>query len=180
MTGPQPGYKGFTLIEILITLVITSIVMMSIFSAFNTQSKSFNSQQQVTEMQQNARAAMDMMTREIRMAKYSSLSPQGIIFDNLTSIRFAYRNDSVAYHRYSGGKLGRVFNGGPSEAVAENIQALSFWYQDAAGNSTATLADIRRIIFSITARTAVPDPMYSLNGGYRTYQLSTTVVSRNP
>lgn len=178
MTGPQPGYKGFTLIEILITLVITSIVMASIFSVFNTQSKSFNSQQQVTEMQQNARAALDMMTREIRMAKYSS--SEGITFANSTSIRFVYRIDSVAYHRYSGGKLGRVFNGGPSEAVAENIQALSFSYQDAAGNSTATPADIRRILFSITARTAVPDPMYSLNDGYRTYQLSTTVFSRNP
>lgn len=178
MTFPQHGHKGFTLIEILISLVITAIVMTGIFSTFNTQSKTFNTQQQVTEMQQNARASMDIMSREIRMAGYSS--PQGITFANLSSIRFRYGNDTVAYRRYSGGKLGRSFNGGQTQAVAENMKALSFFYQDVAGNSTATLADIRRILFSITARTAVPDPMYALNSGYRTYRLSTTVVRRNP
>lgn len=178
MTTPQLDHKGFTLIEILISLAITTIVMAGIFSTFNAQSKSFSAQQQVTEMQQNARAAMDMMTREIRMAGYSET--RGVTFDNSTSIRFIYSNYSVAYRRYSGAKLGRIVNSGPSQAVAENIQALSFSYQDVNGNSTATVADIRRILFSITARTSLPDPMYTLNGGYRTYQLSTTVVRRNP
>ena len=62
--------QGFTLIEVVIGLAISLILMGVAVSIFNVQRKSYSLQEQVTEMQQNVRATMDMMVREIRMAGY--------------------------------------------------------------------------------------------------------------
>ena len=67
--------KGFTLVELLIAMAITGIVAGAIFTAFQSQQKSYLIQDQVTEMQQNLRAAMDIMVRDIRMAGYSQGAP---------------------------------------------------------------------------------------------------------
>ena len=60
--------NGFTLIEILIALLISTIVMIGLYQAFNSQQKSYVIQENVSEMQQNIRGAVLMMTREIREA----------------------------------------------------------------------------------------------------------------
>ena len=60
--------KGFTLMEILIALFLSSIVLTVIFKVFITQHQNWAIQEQVTDMQQNARAAIDELTRQIRMA----------------------------------------------------------------------------------------------------------------
>jgi len=63
--------------------------------------------------------------------------------------------------------------------VAEYIKALTFNYYDATGAVTATLANIRKIKITVTARTALPDPEYTANGGYRTITLTSQVTPRN-
>ncbi len=60
--------KGFTLIEIMVAIVIMGIVVVGIYSVYNTQHKSYIVQEQVTEMQQNERIALQMITRDIKMA----------------------------------------------------------------------------------------------------------------
>ena len=60
--------NGFTLIEILIALAIAGVVMAGVYSAYYSQQKSYVTQEQVVAMQQNLRAAMYYMEREIRMA----------------------------------------------------------------------------------------------------------------
>ena len=62
--------KGFTLIEVLIVLVVSGIIMTGIYSAFQTQQDSYLAQEQVAEMQQNLRAGLYIMTKELRMAGY--------------------------------------------------------------------------------------------------------------
>ena len=62
--------RGFTLVELLIALAVSGIIMTGIFSAFKTQQDSYLAQEQVAEMQQNLRASLYIMTREIRMAGY--------------------------------------------------------------------------------------------------------------
>ena len=66
--------RGLTLVELMIAVAISGIVAGAIFTAFQSQQKSYLIQDQVAEMQQNLRAAMDIMVREIRMAGYD---PQG-------------------------------------------------------------------------------------------------------
>ncbi len=61
---------GFTLIEIMIAMAITGIISAAIISSFLSQQKTYIIQENVTEMQQNLRAGMDLLVREIRMAGY--------------------------------------------------------------------------------------------------------------
>ena len=74
MKSKLPAYKtgnnGFTMVELLIAMVISVIIMGAIFSAYQVQQKTYAAQNQVTEMQQNLRAGMDILLREIRMAGY--------------------------------------------------------------------------------------------------------------
>ena len=62
--------KGFTLIELMIALVITSILLAGIYTTYITQLKSHLTQQLIVEMQQNLRATMLIIERDIRMVGY--------------------------------------------------------------------------------------------------------------
>ncbi|MGE0086143.1 MAG: PilW family protein [Desulfococcaceae bacterium] len=62
------GKQGFTLIELIIALLISTVVMIAIYLTFASQEKSQMTQKQITEMQQNIRAAMHIMSNEIRLA----------------------------------------------------------------------------------------------------------------
>jgi type IV pilus assembly protein PilW len=59
---------GVTLIELMIVLAIATFLVAGIYSLFITQSRSYSVQDQVTGVQQDARAALDIMARDIRMA----------------------------------------------------------------------------------------------------------------
>jgi len=62
--------NGLTLIELLIALVLSSILIAGLYQIFISQQKTYMVQDQVADMQQNIRVAIDQMTREIRMAGY--------------------------------------------------------------------------------------------------------------
>ncbi|MDP1991142.1 MAG: prepilin-type N-terminal cleavage/methylation domain-containing protein [Syntrophales bacterium] len=64
--------KGFTLIELLLAMLIGIVVLISTYNLFTIQSWHFSMQEQKAEMLQNARAGLDLMTREILMAGYNS------------------------------------------------------------------------------------------------------------
>lgn len=61
--------KGFTLIELVITLAILGIVVPIIFSPIIFSLNNFNSQNEKAEIISDAQAAMDYLTREIRKSK---------------------------------------------------------------------------------------------------------------
>lgn len=66
--------KGFTLIELMIAMAVGLVVLSAVYAVFTVQNKQLNKQEQIALMQQNARMAMDMMTREIMMAGYGATS----------------------------------------------------------------------------------------------------------
>jgi type IV pilus assembly protein PilW len=82
--------KGFTLVEILIAIAIAGVVMAGIYSAYSSQQRSYIVQEQVAGMQQNLRAAMDLMEREIRMAGYDPTGGAGakIITADIAELQF--------------------------------------------------------------------------------------------
>lgn len=74
--------QGFTLIELLITMVVMVVIVAALSSTFIIQQKTYNTQEQIAEMTQNARAAIDLLTSELIIAGYgtpgsatSNLSP---------------------------------------------------------------------------------------------------------
>ena len=189
--------SGFTLIELLIAMTIGLIILTALSSTFLMQRKIYDVQEQIVEMVQTARAAMDMMSRETRMAGYD---PTGAGFDGIpynadssTIDIYADLNDipgidnptgSYEHITYSydsaNNQIDRNTNtGGGDQPFAENIDDFKVLYQDADGNATATTANIRQIKITITVRSAKPDPDYSANGGYRTYTLTSFITPRN-
>ncbi len=62
--------NGFTIVETLIALAIGSIVISALYQIFHDQQKSFVIQDQVVEMQQNGRAGIYFMTKELRSASF--------------------------------------------------------------------------------------------------------------
>jgi len=69
--------KGVTLIELLIALVISAILTGGIYRTFIHQQRSYTTQEQVADMQQNVRVAINRMMREVRMAGFGNL--QGVL-----------------------------------------------------------------------------------------------------
>jgi type IV pilus assembly protein PilW len=69
----------------LVALALTGIVSAAIYKAFSSQQKVYIVQDEVVEMQQNLRAAMDILVREIRMAGYDPTSSGQFLLVNLPS-----------------------------------------------------------------------------------------------
>jgi prepilin-type N-terminal cleavage/methylation domain-containing protein len=65
--------KGVTLIELLIALVISGILIAALYRGFISQQKTYTVQEQVADMQQNVRVAINKMMREIRMAGFGNV-----------------------------------------------------------------------------------------------------------
>jgi len=185
--------RGFTLIELLIAMALALIVITSLSSAFISQRKTYAVQEQITAMTQDARAALDMISREAKMAGYDPTGAGivGIPIFTATQLRIVadlngdgdtsdsheiitYTDDST-----NNKQIDRATGGGSPQPFAENIQSCAFLYYDAAGNTAATTADIRQIDITITARTSKPDPNYGPNSHYRTYTLSSYVTPPN-
>ena len=66
--GPFLRCQGFTLVELLVVLAIVSIVMGGIYAVFIRSNRVYISQEEVVAAQQEARSALDILGREIRMA----------------------------------------------------------------------------------------------------------------
>lgn len=60
--------KGFTLVELMVAMVISIIAAMGAYDVYISQNHAYSVQAQISDMQQNARVAMDLITREIRTA----------------------------------------------------------------------------------------------------------------
>ena len=60
--------SGFTLIELMVSMAVASIMMAAIYASFQSQVQSHMTQQEVVGMNQNARAVLFLMEREIRLA----------------------------------------------------------------------------------------------------------------
>ncbi len=191
--------SGFTLVELLIAMTIGLIILAALSSTFLMQSKIYDVQEQVVEMVQTARAAMDMITREIRIAGYDPKGamqrsdPTGAKFVGIPNDANKLQvyadlngdedtgdsNEDITY-TYDAANLQLDRNtGGGDQPFAENIQLFTFDYLDSNGNPAGTTANIRRIKITITARTSKPDWNYTPNSGYRTYTLTSLVTPRN-
>ena len=69
----QQRKTGFTIIELLVALSISSILIAAAYRTFTAQQKVYHVQNQVMEMQQGVRVAMDILARDIRMGGFKSI-----------------------------------------------------------------------------------------------------------
>jgi type II secretory pathway component PulJ len=151
---------GLTLIELMIVMVLSLVLMGTVYLAFQVQQVSDKEQQQVTIAQQDLRAVMLVMERDLRNAGCDPLianNPTNMIFGvqaplSANSLTVSYDLDAdgtldteekVTYS-LAGSALQRD-DGTTSTTLAENISAVDFEYLDINGASTTVLADIRSI-----------------------------------
>lgn len=179
----QNKNKGFTLIELLITLAISTIVMAAVWQSFQSQQESYVAQEQVSAMQQNLRAGLEMMVREIRMVglDMSGDADAGFVAATSADLRFTMDldnsgtvnaappgdpNEDIRYALYTSAVTGKQNlgrdTGAGLQAVAEDIEAIEFLYTLEDGTQTLAPAAvnfelIRSIDISILARTGRRD-----------------------
>jgi type IV pilus assembly protein PilW len=175
--------RGFTLVELLIAMLVGGIVMAAVMTSFQSQHNTYLAQDQVVEMQQNARVAMDLLVRDIRSAGFDPNNlGAGITVAGAQTLSFTREDDlpaagleTISYSLYDAfaaavppsndglvDDLARQVTtaAGTSagrQVAAENISRLEFRYLDAASAPTAVLADIRSIQVSIMVQAAQPD-----------------------
>lgn len=185
---------GFTLTELMVAMGIGMVAVAAVTTTFMAQAKFYNAQEQINEMQQNVRGALDVIMRELKMAGYN---PNGGTFDGVTYSasqlliqadldssgtisNSSTANEQITYAYDSANKqITRKKGTGTAEVLADNITAFAFSYYDGNGAATTTSANTRQVKVDITARTAKPDPNYTSNNGYRTYQLTATITPPN-
>ncbi len=176
------------------------VVLTSLSNVFISQRKTYDTQEQVSEMIQGARAATEIISRELQKAGYDPTGA-GIVgipyIDDQSDTQLEIRadlngdgdtsdsNEIIIYKHDSGNLEIDRETGGTNRTLAENIQAFEFRYwsnKDDNGDGQideVTSADheddIRQIDIKITARTSKPDPNY----GYRTNTLSLYITPQN-
>ncbi|RJX28227.1 MAG: prepilin-type N-terminal cleavage/methylation domain-containing protein [Desulfurivibrio sp.] len=168
---------GFTLVELLITMLLSGIVIISIYSAFQAQQTSYVVQDQVTEMQQNIRAGIDTMTKEMRFAGYDPqrTADAAIVSAAATSMNFtldlnrdgdvADANENITYSLDTV-DLELERNNQP---LAQNIEGLEFVYLDEDNAVTADADEIRSVVISILARAGQADRAFVNSKGYQAF-----------
>ena len=75
--------RGFSLVELLTALAISSVVVASMYGAF-VQQRVSTQQEQTTEARQNARLSMDAMLEEIREAGFDLADLPGPVLKKQT------------------------------------------------------------------------------------------------
>lgn len=86
---------GFTLVELLITMVIGGVIIAAVYSTYLAQQKTYTEQEQVVEMQQNIRAAMDRLTRDIRTAGFDPTRSAGAKITTALPGQFSFTRDTT-------------------------------------------------------------------------------------
>jgi prepilin-type N-terminal cleavage/methylation domain-containing protein len=133
--------NGLTLIELLVGLVICAMVVAGIYRLFISQSRAYTVQEQVVEVQQNIRSAMEVMLRDLRMTAFDDdrtplvnvAQPAFLPGDHSITVRYEHENApyEVRYWLEGGTTLNRqeTRNGVSStETILENVEALNFTY----------------------------------------------------
>jgi type IV pilus assembly protein PilW len=142
--------KGVTLIELLIALVICGMVAAGIYQVFIAQGKAYTVQEQVTEIQQSVRSAMEILLRDLRMAGYDNdsllstitiTSPVADLSDNAITLNYEYYDKALAQYQkhtvvyWRDGGSSRLIrqltvddDASPQETLLENVENLNFTY----------------------------------------------------
>jgi len=171
--------KGFTAVELLISLAILSMTLGSVYSLYMSFIRTCTKEGVKVKLQQNVRSSLDMMIRDIRLA---GLDPEGtgdfgIIAVTPQSIRFTADRDMdgeldspnaadgiaepdlehMAYEFDGSGilKMSLYKSDGTleiSDILVDDVTGLTFSYYNSDDVTTSNLDDIRTVGIEITIK----------------------------
>jgi len=168
------GEKGITLVEVLIASLLTFIVGSVALEFYVSQHNQWLTQTDISNMQQNARALMDELSRSIRSAGYGILSGHSSISvtsDTLTIFRKdSTKIDTIQYYISLADTLHpnlvKKINQSTPQIFAEDIESVQF-------AQSGALITVR-----LVAREERKDPEYP-GDGYRRRILIARAEVRN-
>jgi prepilin-type N-terminal cleavage/methylation domain-containing protein len=137
--------KGITLIELLVALAILGIVIGAIYRLFIAQTRAYTVQDQVVEVQQNVRGAMELLLRDLRMTGFDNDSTPGVTIPTPILPPVQESDITVSYERQNQSVTVRYWRDAPTltlwrrittnpplqqtdEVLLENVDALIFTY----------------------------------------------------
>jgi type IV pilus assembly protein PilW len=80
VNGQPRKMSGFTLVELMVTLVISMAILAALSQAFVSGNTAYSVQDRLGELQENGRYALYFMQRDIRMAGYPGVDPTVVPF----------------------------------------------------------------------------------------------------
>lgn len=176
------GEGGFTLPEVLVTIMIMLTVLFALYSIFDMSIRVFSFGNDKVEATENARLGLEKMEREIRAASpYNKAGGNTTLFPSFSSDSITFGNDlngnrtvepateQITY-ALSGNSLQR--NSAPVVEFVK-VNGLTFKYLDKSGVETADEAKIARVRITLE----IEIDRGSL--GKRTQTLTTDVALRN-
>jgi len=189
--------SGFTLVEILVVLAVAGIVTMGLFNFMVSQSRSYIVQEEIKEMELNARLALEIISKRLIESAPGDIDPDPN--GNASNGPFAAGDDIlIGNDRFSFMQMAGDTSVDTSSSNiwhTNNVSGDTLWQiayfitQDSDGVTTTpeipiftydNPANPRVVTVTIVARTRNTDPRYSLNGGYRQMVLTKRVLLRNP
>ena len=93
-------YHGLTLVELLVGIVVGLVVLSAAGGAMISYIKSYNDSQKILNLNQNMRAVMDIMAREIRRAGYMFSDVSDV--NKFKNNPFFEGDNDLAVHSYNG------------------------------------------------------------------------------
>jgi prepilin-type N-terminal cleavage/methylation domain-containing protein len=124
--------RGFTLAELLVVTAIIGMVMAGIFTLQLQGQQVYLYGSNRVETQQNARVALDLMTRDLRSAQSVTT------IASAQDITFVDENGNSVRYKLSGSTLNRTDTANGTIALLGGVQSLTFTYYSAYDGSTNT------------------------------------------
>jgi len=129
--------KGITLIELLVSFCASAILIAGIYKIFISQQHTFIVQDQIADLQQNVRLAINRMTREIRMTNFGR--PHYINSDGSYDDTF-FTDGGGMYGKY--GSVVTPGGGGTSVTVVEAYQTVTTLSAPVSSGTTISVNDV--------------------------------------
>jgi prepilin-type N-terminal cleavage/methylation domain-containing protein len=154
---------GFSFAEVLMAMAVSGVLMVGIVGTYRVQTRIFHVQEQVASLQQNLRAVLYQMEREIRMTGLDPTggSGAGIIVASPETIEFTEdfdgdgiidSNERIEYTLKDTDGDGRPDQLKRSGKIfAEDISGLQFMYFDRDGVAATGLSDIASVRVTVVA-----------------------------
>ncbi len=171
--------RGFSLIELMITMVVVLIVLTGIVTMFASMTRQATTQNVYADLQQAMRATLAVMADDIRMAGYDPNAPGSYDFkvEKSEAFRFHFTanlveddqlsaapvdNENVTYlWAPSQQSVQKIWSANTGQQTTEtllggtdtpiNVIAMSFLYLDAGENPTTLETAVRGVVVTLTA-----------------------------
>ncbi len=185
--------RGFTLMETMVTVLILAVIMLSVFRVFTATNQTYRRGSESIDGQQNTRAALSWLSRELRSAKsFTVINANEVTFVsdvNVDNQSRTFRLDATDWdadgdqtelllirNPADDGSAGPV-----TDEVAVGIDQLAFTYRDQSGTPTTFRSSVQEVEISVTGRgsSTMRDEDRDQANLVRQIEMSTRVRCRN-